>query len=805
MRVTFHPDGTFIKVWELFRIIIAASSCILFPVHIILISTGYNIFWYIKFMLDGMAYLDLYIRLHSCYYNEKGLLITHPLKTAAHYLKNGFLIDFLGCVPLELFFIRSNVYQYNVRSYIVYNRLLQFLRIMSGISYANQNVKTPWFYQFVKYIPLLFIVINFMGTLLVKQYCDFHPSIPASENFTAGVTCPGKNWITTSDYAKNERPLTPLKVYLLGIYFAISLITTQGLPGIKAQNLNDCLVFSIFAFLEEMKSLNHFMQKRQIPFDVRKYTIDYFETFWLSKRGTTSHGLLDSFHSSLKFDALYNVYSSSINLHCVLSGATNRSFYHTILNLAVPEFYVKKVSICQVNDITDKFYILHKGRVEVKAVNGNRLVVLTAGAIFGNIKYSSQSRITVNFYPMGQVEVLVFSTMQFYKIIECYPIMKRRFAHITKLHTDFIPPNPIGQFEDLDKIRYTNTSKSASFASSLFQIKLIQPDAFYYKIWEVWTLIIGCYITFVFVIYQFCVQDGKIVLFCIGYFFDLCYAIRPYLKLRLPFENEVGEMVTRKALIRRRYFHSKLGLLLDIITIPPIELIAVFFTHKWLFYCTLLRLNRLPRILVIYDFFEARKNKLNIHSTMKKNKMSAFMTIRIWYYVCLLWDHQRGHQYPKLLMNAPNHLREKVNMCIYEKYLKQCYIFSSCEDDLVRQMVGKMKELTFFPGNYITYEGDIDESMYFILEGKIYVVLEGKDTNTTLKTLHENDVFGLVQGLHSEIPHAFTYIAKTRTVIIVLKRTNWEYLLDFFPASRQSLLQRADLLLKKESEDFGYY
>ncbi|KAJ9599847.1 hypothetical protein L9F63_009887, partial [Diploptera punctata] len=83
--------------------------------------------------------------------------------------------------------------------------------------------------------------------------------------------------------------------------------------------------------------------------------------------------------------------------------------------------------------------------------------------------------------------------------------------------------------------------------------RVIQPDSFLYQLWEAIALIIGGYISFGLVVYQLCTQDYMTRLFVIGYIFDTLYIIRPYIKLRLAYENEVGELVTRISLIRRRY------------------------------------------------------------------------------------------------------------------------------------------------------------------------------------------------------------------------------------------------------------
>lgn len=41
------------------------------------------------------------MRLHVGFYNEKGILITHPLYTAKHYIHNAFAIDLFACTPFD--------------------------------------------------------------------------------------------------------------------------------------------------------------------------------------------------------------------------------------------------------------------------------------------------------------------------------------------------------------------------------------------------------------------------------------------------------------------------------------------------------------------------------------------------------------------------------------------------------------------------------------------------------------------------------------------------------------------------------
>lgn len=52
-------------------------------------------------LLDIGLYLDIMVMSYVAYYNDKNVLITHPLYTILNYLKKGFLLDVITVFPFE--------------------------------------------------------------------------------------------------------------------------------------------------------------------------------------------------------------------------------------------------------------------------------------------------------------------------------------------------------------------------------------------------------------------------------------------------------------------------------------------------------------------------------------------------------------------------------------------------------------------------------------------------------------------------------------------------------------------------------
>ncbi|PSN52834.1 hypothetical protein C0J52_09700, partial [Blattella germanica] len=142
---------------------------------------------------------------------------------------------------------------------------------------------------------------------------------------------------------------------------------------------------------------------------------------------------------------------------------------------------------------------------------------------------------------------------------------------------------------------------------------IILPTNIAYKIWAIVAVVIGPYVSFAIILYQASLSEYKMIMLAIGIFFDIVYLARPCIKLNLAYPNETGEFVRNKRSIRRKYFKSILGLAMDVITIPPLEVFAFLFPpQERFYYITVFRLNRLPRIMLLVYFFEERKNSLHI-------------------------------------------------------------------------------------------------------------------------------------------------------------------------------------------------
>lgn len=84
----------------------------------------------------------------------------------------------------------------------------------------------------------------------------------------------------------------------------------------------------------------------------------------------------------------------------------------------------------------------------------------------------------------------------------------------------------------------------------------------------------------------------------------------------------------------------------------------------------------------------------------------------------------------------------------------------------------------------------MDGSMYFIHTGVVHVFDKHGDNEMLREVLGKGKSFGEAQGLLNT-PHEFSYKAHTVVDAVILKLEDWEYLLAWFPASKEEIFRKA--------------
>ncbi|GJQ67379.1 hypothetical protein Trydic_g8265 [Trypoxylus dichotomus] len=158
-------------------------------------------------------------------------------------------------------------------------------------------------------------------------------------------------------------------------------------------------------------------------------------------------------------------------------------------------------------------------------------------------------------------------------------------------------------------------------------------------------------------------------------------------------------------------------------------------------------------------------------------------------YFVILWLHYSGVSMPTLIRQAPGYLNQDIMYALYGYHITNHVLFSKTHVDFIRQLLVHMDPQVYLPGQYVIEKGDIDERMYFLHNGEVKVFDKQGNNEIEQCVLRKGASFGEYQAL-KKIEHVCSVKTTVTCVIIILKTSDWHYLLDWFPASREILESR---------------
>ncbi|KAM5281055.1 cyclic nucleotide-gated channel beta-3 [Ctenodactylus gundi] len=173
--------------------------------------------------------------------------------------------------------------------------------------------------------------------------------------------------------------------------------------------------------------------------------------------------------------------------------------------------------------------------------------------------------------------------------------------------------------------------------------------------------------------------------------------------------------------------------------------------------------------------------------------------VRTWFEYT--WYSQRMLDESDLLNNLPATMRLALAIDMNLGIISNIELFKGCDNQLIYDMLLKLKSTIYLPGDFVCKKGEIGKEMYIIKQGEVQV-LGGPDGAQVLVTLKAGAVFGEISLLATGGGNRRTanVIAHGFANLLTLDKKTLQEIIVNYPDSKRLLMKKARVLSKQKGK-----
>jgi CRP-like cAMP-binding protein len=137
------------------------------------------------------------------------------------------------------------------------------------------------------------------------------------------------------------------------------------------------------------------------------------------------------------------------------------------------------------------------------------------------------------------------------------------------------------------------------------------------------------------------------------------------------------------------------------------------------------------------------------------------------------------------------------------EYFRDIFLFAGLDQTALEKISKKAEKRIYDNGSTVVHEGDIGNSIYFVTEGKLKVVLVGDDSKEyIIRLLNVGDYFGEL-SLFDDVKRASHVKAISKCELLMFHKEVFIEIIDEYPTISRNLMKRAFKMVGNTNEHVG--
>uniref|UniRef100_A0A0D9WNW3 Potassium channel n=1 Tax=Leersia perrieri TaxID=77586 RepID=A0A0D9WNW3_9ORYZ len=181
---------------------------------------------------------------------------------------------------------------------------------------------------------------------------------------------------------------------------------------------------------------------------------------------------------------------------------------------------------------------------------------------------------------------------------------------------------------------------------------------------------------------------------------------------------------------------------------------------------------------------------------MNRNKLGKDIREQIKGHLRL--QYESSYTEASVLQDIPVSIRAKISQTLYKPYIESIPLFKGCSAEFIQQIVIRLQEEFFLPGEVILEQGSAVDQLYFVCHGALEGVGIGEDgQEETILMLEPESSFGEIAVL-CNIPQPFTVRVCELCRLLRLDKQSFTNILEIYFVDGRRILSNLS-----ESSEYG--